>query len=61
MEKHLTPLKAIRLKCLDCCCSSELEVRDCTAINCPLHIFRMGHNPNRKGIGNIKAVPPQVY
>lgn len=60
MEEHLTPLKAIRAKCLDCCCSSEAEVRDCTASNCPLHFFRMGHNPNRAGIGNKKAVPPKA-
>lgn len=60
MEKHPTPLKSIRLKCLDCCCGSEAEVRDCAAKNCPLYFYRMGHNPNRTGTGNKKAIPPQV-
>lgn len=59
MEKHLTPLKAIRQKCIDCACGNKAEVRKCTAENCPLFIFRMGHNPNRQGVGskNIAMAP----
>ena len=34
--------KAIRLKCLDCCCGQPSEVRKCPAENCPLWRFRMG-------------------
>ena len=34
--------KAIRLKCLDCCCGQQAEVRKCPAENCPLWRFRMG-------------------
>ena len=34
--------KAIRAKCLDCCCGNAAEVRRCPAVNCPLHDFRMG-------------------
>ena len=34
--------KAIRLKCIDCCCGNATEVRKCTAENCPLWRFRMG-------------------
>lgn len=52
MKKRLTPLKAIRQKCIDCVGGNKAEVRKCTAENCPLFIFRMGHNPNRKGIGS---------
>ncbi len=52
MEKILTPMKAIRAKCLDCCGGSSNEVKLCTAVNCSLHPYRDGHNPNRKGIGN---------
>ena len=47
-----TPLRAIRLKCLDCCCNQIVEVRECTAEGCPLWVYRMGHNPKRKGLGN---------
>lgn len=44
--KNLTPLKAIRTKCLDCCCFQPLEVRLCTAENCPLFPYRMGKRPS---------------
>jgi hypothetical protein len=50
-EKRLTPLKAIRAKCLDCCCQQANEVRLCTVKGCPLYDYRMGKNPNRKGVG----------
>lgn len=46
MEKHLTPVMAIRKKCVDCCCGVLSEVRECSVIACPLHKFRMGTNPN---------------
>lgn len=46
-----TPLKAIRQKCLDCCCEQATEVRLCPMESCPLYPYRMGHNPNRQGIG----------
>ena len=42
------PLKAIREKCLDCCCGNATEVRKCVAVDCPLWPFRMGTNPFRK-------------
>ena len=45
-EKRISPLKAIRLKCLDCCCGSSNEVKLCTVERCPLYPFREGHNPN---------------
>ena len=42
-----TPIKAIRAKCLDCCCDQRDEVKLCPAKDCPLWPFRMGKNPNR--------------
>ena len=45
---HLTPVKAIRKKCLDCCCDSANEVRACPVTTCPLYMYRLGKNPNRK-------------
>mgnify|MGYP002513408904 CR=1 FL=1 len=50
----LSPLKAIRAKCLDCVADKPSEVRLCPSENCPLWPYRMGHNPNRKGIGGFK-------
>jgi len=50
----MTPLKAIRKKCLDCSGYSKKEVRECPIIDCPLYPYRMGKNPARKGMGDIK-------
>lgn len=47
----MTPLKAIRAKCLDCCCYQINEVRLCPCLKCPLHPYRSGHNPARTGVG----------
>jgi len=41
----LTGIKAIRYKCLDCCCGSASEVKQCDIKDCPLHPFRMGRYP----------------
>lgn len=48
MSKEITnPVKAIRAKCLDCCCGSSNEVSLCSCDTCPLHPFRFGKNPYR--------------
>jgi hypothetical protein len=52
--KKVTPMKAIRAKCLDCCGGQPSEVRKCPAIECPLYRYRFGRNPNRKGVGPKK-------
>lgn len=52
MEKRITRGKAIRLKCLDCCCGNSSEVRRCTCINCPLWRYRMG---NEKKVREVDA------
>ena len=43
-----TVLSAIRMKCLDCCCGSKKEIRECQIKSCSLWAFRMGKNPFRK-------------
>lgn len=40
-----TPMKAIRLKCLDCCAGQVAEIRRCELEKCPLFPYRMGHRP----------------
>ena len=47
-SKHITPLRAIRMKCLDCCCGSNVEVSECPCEYCSLWVFRFGKNPNVK-------------
>lgn len=57
--KKVTPLKAIRLKCLDCSAGSRHEVKHCVIPDCPLYAFRMGKNPNIKNRkGNISNLKP---
>ena len=53
-EKRLTPLKAIRAKCLDCSCGQWYEVKMCPIDCCPLYEYRDGHNPKRKGISGAQ-------
>lgn len=47
-DKHLSPLEAIRAKCLDCSGGSWKEVELCVLPNCPLYPYRFGKNPYRK-------------
>lgn len=48
LMKNTNPLRAIREKCLDCCCMSANEVKLCTIEKCALYPFRFGKNPYRK-------------
>jgi hypothetical protein len=47
----LTPLRAVRARCLDCVENSG-EVRRCLSVECPLHVYRMGHRPKVEGQTN---------
>jgi len=42
----LTPMKAIRAKCLDCSRGNANDVKDCPITACPLFPYRLGKNPN---------------
>lgn len=50
-SKRLTPLKAIRAKCLDCE-EGPGGVKNCVIPDCPLFGYRFGKNPARQGLGN---------
>lgn len=43
----MTPIQAMRAKCMDCTCNQPKEIRLCTMPDCALFPFRMGRNPNR--------------
>ena len=43
--KELTPIKAIREKCLECSCWSFEEVKECPAKDCALFPYRLGKRP----------------
>lgn len=44
----LTPMKAIRAKCLECSAGNANEVKLCPITACPLFPYRFGKNPNVK-------------
>jgi len=46
-HEPMSPMEAIRAKCLDCCAGSAHEVRCCVAMACPSWPFRTGKNPWR--------------
>lgn len=48
--KRVPLLRIIRLKCLDCCCFQEYEVRLCPSNDCILWKHRMGKNPIKRKI-----------
>lgn len=48
VKENTSPLRAVRLKCLDCSSYQLNEVKECNITNCPLHPFRLGKNPFRK-------------
>lgn len=52
-----TPLKAIRAKCLDCCCGQTYEVRMCPSEDCPLHEYRFGKRPKADAAIDGAKVP----
>lgn len=41
----LTPMKAIRAKCLECSSGQFKEIRLCPVKTCPLYEYRNGHRP----------------
>lgn len=41
----LTPMKAIRAKCVDCSNGQVKEIRECPVKTCPLYEYRSGHRP----------------
>ena len=41
-DKPLTPRKAMRQKCLECCCGSSPVVKKCDLVDCTLWPYRLG-------------------
>jgi hypothetical protein len=56
MSKVLTPIKAIRAKCLDCSCHQAKEIRECPITTCPLWPYRMGKRPRQLDLATIGPV-----
>ena len=65
LPKQKIPLKAIRMKCIECMGGDTAQackelIRDCPAPDCPLYDFRLGRNPYSKHRGNIKNLMRQA-
>jgi len=50
MRKTLTPIKAIRAKCVDCTCNQVKEIRECPVTECSLYPYRLGKRPKREKV-----------
>ncbi len=48
VSENTNPLRAIKLKCLDCSTYNINEIKECPVKNCSLYPFRLGKNPFRK-------------
>ena len=46
IPKTISYTKAIQAKCLECCCGTRKEVRDCEIYHCPLFPYRFGVRPD---------------
>jgi hypothetical protein len=53
-HQRMGPLKALRLRCVDCSGGLANEVRLCTAVQCPAWPFRMGKNPWRGPVSEAR-------
>lgn len=49
--QRLTRAKAIRAKCIDCCCEQQSEVRKCQIVDCPLWRYRLGREIDAESDG----------
>ena len=46
--KKLTYRLAVKAKCLQCCCGSLKEVKNCPCTDCALYPFRLGKPPKKE-------------
>jgi len=54
---ELSPLKAVKSHCLECTGYEYQETKNCTDLKCPLYPYRLGKNPQLKGIGRVGGNP----
>ena len=52
----VSPRRAIRQHCLDCCLGSAYEVQKCQSKDCILFPYRSGHRADGQKLGPLKAI-----
>lgn len=45
---RLTPVRAIRFHCLQCCAGQVKEIRECNIPRCALYPYRLGKRPKNE-------------
>ena len=55
VDTPLRPLRAIRMKCAECCCGNLAEVRRCAMTDCTLWPYRLGKRPVESCTPNKRA------
>ena len=53
VDKPLSPRRAIRVCCLDCCAGSSLEVKKCPCYSCGNWPYRLGHGVTKDPEGKV--------
>lgn len=56
MNENLTPIQAIRRKCLECCNGQHKEIRECLIDSCALYEFRIGDRYPKKDESNTEQI-----
>jgi len=60
-SKELTPVKAIRHKCMECSNWQYIEVKTCQMDDCPLFPYRLGKNPSIKMTEKQKEIATKNF
>jgi len=62
VTKDLTPLQAIRAKCMECSNWQYNEVTTCHLDDCPLWVFRSGKSGNKRNFSDeqLKAMSDRL-
>jgi hypothetical protein len=60
-HEPMSPLQALRLRCLDCCAGSAHEVKLCTAVKCPAWPFRLGTSPWRAPMSEERKAAARAH
>jgi hypothetical protein len=61
MNEFLTPIQAIRKKCLECSNGQYNEIRGCLIKTCPLYLFRVGENYSKKQEGTEEQITLDLF
>ena len=61
MNDFLTPIQAIRKKCLQCSNGQYNEIRGCLIETCPLYSFRVGEKQNKKNESTEEQIALDLF